>query len=143
TRPRPAKSFDDKGNVLLCGSFSKTLAPGYRVGWIAPGKYQEQVERRKFAYVVASPTPTQMAIAELLGEGGYDRHLRRLRTALALQSERYRNAIAEAFPAGTRVSKPTGGFVLWVELATGFDAIGLQRRALERGIAIAPGSIFS
>ena len=84
-----------------------------------------------------------MAIAELLGEGGYDRHLRRLRTALALQSERYRNAIAEAFPPGTRVSKPQGGFVLWVELATGFDAIALQRRALERGIAIAPGSIFS
>lgn len=143
TRPRPAKSFDDRGNVLLCGSFSKTLAPGYRVGWIAPGKYQEQVERRKFAHVVASPTPTQMAIAELLGEGGYDRHLRRLRTALALQSERYRNAIAEAFPPGTRVSKPQGGFVLWVELATGFDATTLQQRALERGIAIAPGSIFS
>jgi DNA-binding transcriptional MocR family regulator len=143
TRPRPAKTFDDRGNVLLCGSFSKTLCPGYRVGWIAAGRFQEAIERRKFAFVVASPTPTQMAIAELLGEGGYDRHLRRLRHALALQSERYRDAIAEAFPPGTRISHPQGGFVLWVELPPQSDAVAIQRRALERGIAVAPGTIFS
>ena len=143
TRPRPAKAFDDRGNVLLCGSFSKTLAPGYRVGWIAAGRFQEAIERRKFAHVVASPTPTQMAIAELLGEGGYDRHLRRLRRALALQSERYRDAIAEAFPPGTRISRPQGGFVLWVELAPSSDGVDIQQRAIERGIAVAPGSIFS
>ncbi|MBX3226930.1 MAG: PLP-dependent aminotransferase family protein [Labilithrix sp.] len=143
SRPRPAKAFDNRGNVLLCGSFSKTLAPGYRVGWIAPGRFQEAIERRKFAHVVASPSPTQMAIAEYLGEGGYERHLRRLRRVVAAQSERYRAAIAEAFPAGTRVSRPQGGFVLWVELATGFDANALFERALQRGIAVAPGSIFS
>lgn len=140
---RPAKAFDDRGNVLLCGSFSKTLAPGYRVGWIAPGRLQEAVERRKFAHVVASPSPTQMAIAEYLSEGGYERHLRRLRRALAVQSERYRAAIADAFPPGTRISRPQGRFVLWVELAPGFDAVDLQQRALERGVAVAPGSIFS
>src|SRR5262249_12223063 len=89
------------------------------------------------------PTPTQMAIAELLGEGGYDRHLRRLRHALALQSERYRDAIANAFPPGTRISHPQGGFVLWVELPPQSDAVAIQRRALERGIAVAPGTIFS
>jgi DNA-binding transcriptional MocR family regulator len=143
SRPRPAKAFDDRGNVLLCGSFSKTLAPGYRVGWIAPGRFQEAVERRKFAHVVASPSPTQMAIAEYLDEGGYERHLRRLRRILAVQSARYRAAIADVFPPGTRISRPQGGFVLWVELAAGFDAIDLQQRALERGIAVAPGSIFS
>lgn len=143
TRPRPAKAFDEHGLVLLCGSFSKTLAPGYRVGWLVPGRFQDAALRLKFAHTVASPTPTQMAIAEFLGEGGYDRHVRRLRRALAAQSERYREAIADAFPRGTRVSRPQGGFVLWVELPSGASAVELQRRALERGISIAPGPIFS
>jgi DNA-binding transcriptional MocR family regulator len=143
TRPRPAKAFDTEGNVLLCGSISKTLAPGYRVGWVAPGRYRDAVERLKFAHCVSSPTPTQMAVAELLAEGGYDRHVRKLRRVLAGQSERYREAIAQHFPAGTCVSRPQGGFVLWVELRDRSNAVDLQLRALDRGIAIAPGPIFS
>jgi DNA-binding transcriptional MocR family regulator len=168
TRPRPAKSFDTAGNVLLCGSVSKTLAPGYRVGWVAPGKYRDAVEKLKFAHSVSSPTPTQMAVAELLAEGGYDRHVRQLRRVLAAQSAQYREAIARSFPEGTRVSRPQGGFVVWVELAeargarsaeraehlggggrgeesgsTRVDAVDLQLRALDKGIAIAPGTIFS
>jgi DNA-binding transcriptional MocR family regulator len=147
TRPRAAKSFDTEGNVLLCGSISKTLAPGYRVGWVAPGKFRDAVEKLKFAYTVSSPTPTQMAVAEFLAEGGYDRHVRKLRRILAAQSSLYREAIAQHFPEGTRVSRPQGGFVVWVEMcAEGsgqVDAVDLQRRALDRGIAIAPGTIFS
>jgi DNA-binding transcriptional MocR family regulator len=143
TRPRPAKAFDKEGFVLLCGSVSKTLAPGYRVGWIAPGRYQDAVERLKFAHTVAAPSPTQMAIAEFLADGGYDRHVRRLRRVLAAQTERYRDAIASCFPAGTRVSRPQGGFFVWVELEANASAAVLQLRAIERGIAIAPGPIFS
>lgn len=147
TRPRPAKAFDTAGMVLLCGSVSKTLAPGYRVGWVVPGKYRDAVEKLKFANSVSSPTPTQMAVAEFLAEGGYDRHVRRLRRVLAAQSERYREAIAHHFPPGTRVSRPQGGFVIWVELAeengARADAVALQLRALDHGIAIAPGPIFS
>jgi len=143
TRPRPLKALDEDGRVLLVGSVSKTLAPGYRVGWIAPGRYQERVERLKFSQTLACPTLTQMAVAELLGSGGYDRHLRRLRTTLTGQVERYREAIIQSFPEGTRVSSPKGGFVLWVELPSGIDALALQERALERRVAIAPGPIFS
>lgn len=144
TRPRSAKAFDNDGLVILCGSVSKTLAPGYRVGWIAPGRFQEAVVRLKFAHTVASPSPTQMAIAELLAEGGYDRHLRRLRRALAAQSDRYREAVVAAFPKGTRVSAPQGGFVLWVEMPpSAITGVELQQKALEHGIAIAPGVIFS
>ena len=142
TRPRPAKAFDKDGWVLLCGSVSKTLAPGYRVGWVAPGRFQEAVERLKFAHTVASPSPTQMAVAELFAQGGYDRHVRKLRRVLGAQTERYREAIAQAFPAGTRVSAPQGGFVLWVELGKPI-AVALQLRAIDRGIAVAPGPIFS
>ena len=129
--------------MLLCGSISKTLAPGYRIGWVAPGRYRERVERLKFSATVATPTLTQMAVAEFLASGGYDRHLRRLRATLYRQVERMREAVAEYCPAQTRVSQPAGGFVLWVELPPGCDSLELQARALERKIAIAPGPIFS
>ncbi|HTJ81500.1 MAG TPA: PLP-dependent aminotransferase family protein, partial [Polyangiaceae bacterium] len=142
-RPRPAKAFDRKGHVLLCGSVSKTLAAGYRVGWIVPGRYREKVERLKFATTVATPTLLQMAVAEYLANGGYDRHLRTLRAHIAGEVRRYRQAVAGAFPEGTVVSEPLGGYVLWVELPGDIDAMELQARALERGVAIAPGPIFS
>jgi DNA-binding transcriptional MocR family regulator len=142
-RPRTAKSWDRRGLVMLCGSFSKTLAPGYRVGFIAPGRFRDKVEHLKFAQTVATPTLPQLAMADLLESGGYDRHLRQLRARLAAQVNRFREAVAEYFPPGTRVSRPQGGFVLWVELPPGASALTLHRRALERGISIAPGPIFS
>lgn len=143
TRPRPVKALDRNGRVLYCSSVSKTLAPGYRVGWVAAGRYQAVVERLKFTQSVASPTLMQMAVAEILASGVYDRHLRKLRRTLSGQVERMRDAIGRYFPAGTRVSAPRGGFVLWVEFPEGLDALALQARALEQGIAIAPGPIFS
>jgi DNA-binding transcriptional MocR family regulator len=143
-RPRPAKAFDRSGWVMHCSSFSKTLAPGYRVGWVIPGRFHERVEELKFAHTVASPTITQMAIAAYLDSGGYEQHLRRLRRAFASQVTDARAAVVRHFPPGTRVSNPTGGFLLWVELPEGSrSAIELQRAALERGISIAPGPIFS
>ena len=142
-RPRPAKAFDRKGLVMLCSSFSKTMAPGYRVGWTAPGRFREEVERLKFAQTVATATLPQMAVADFLENGGYDHHLRALRRRLAAQVQRVSEAIAEHFPPGTRVSRPTGGFVLWVEMPPGASALALHERALERGISVAPGSIFS
>jgi DNA-binding transcriptional MocR family regulator len=142
-RPRPAKAFDRDGGVMLCGSFSKTIAPGYRVGWCAPGRWRDQVERLKFAHTVATPTLPQMAIAEFLENGGYDHHLRQMRRRLAAQVDRFTDAVAGAFPEGTRISRPRGGFVLWVELPANIDALDLHARAYARGISIAPGPIFS
>lgn len=143
TRPRPAKAWDEGGRVLLCGSVSKTLAPGYRIGWLAAGRYSEAVRRLKFSSTVATPTLPQLAVAEFLASGGYDRHLRRLRAQLYAQVDRTREAVAAYFPQGTRVSAPTGGFVLWLELPSQVDAYALQAAALERKVAIAPGPIFS
>ena len=142
-RPRPAKAFDRHGLVMLCTSFSKTLAPGYRVGWVAPGRWRDAVERLKFAQTVGTPTLPQMAIADFLENGGYERHLRRLRRALADQVGRVSDAIAEHFPNGTRISRPRGGFLLWVEMPPGKNALDLHDRALARGVSIAPGPIFS
>jgi DNA-binding transcriptional MocR family regulator len=142
-RPRPAKAFDRHGLVMLCASFSKTLAPGYRVGYVAPGRYRDVVEKLKFAQSVATPTLPQMAVADFLENGGYERHLRRLRLALAEQVARVSEAIAEHFPAGTRISRPRGGFLLWVEMPAGKSALDLHDRALARGVSVAPGPIFS
>jgi DNA-binding transcriptional MocR family regulator len=142
-RPRAAKAWDKEGWVMLCGSFSKTLAPGWRVGWMAPGRFSEQVELLKFAQTVATPTLLQMAIAEFLQAGGYDRHLRTLRRALAGQMERMRETLSQVLPEGTRITRPEGGTLLWVQMPEGVDALALHAEALERGIAVAPGPIFS
>jgi DNA-binding transcriptional MocR family regulator len=142
-RPRPAKAFDKQGLVMLCGSFSKTLAPGYRVGYALPGRFRDRVERLKFAQTVGTATLPQMAIADFLENGGYERHLRRLRRALAEQVARTSDAIAACFPPGTRISRPRGGYVLWVEMPPGKSVLALHARALERKISIAPGPIFS
>jgi len=141
--PRPAKVFDKRGLVMWCGSFSKTLSPGLRVGWVAPGRFGDAIERLKFAHTVATASLPQLAVAAFLEGGGFDRHLRRMRRALAAQVTQVREAVALHFPAGTRVSNPRGGYVLWVELPDRADALDLHARALAHGISIAPGPIFS
>jgi DNA-binding transcriptional MocR family regulator len=142
-RPRAVKAFDETGNVLLCSSFSKTLAPGYRIGWAIPGRHTREVERLKFSSAVATATPTQMAVAAFLESGGFDRYLRRLRRTYQELVRRMTAAVAEHFPEGTRVPRPRGGHVLWIELPEGADSLKLHEDALAAGISIAPGPIFS
>ena len=143
SRPRAAKAYDKQGLVLLCASFSKTLAPGYRVGWTAPGRFRPQVESLKFTSSMATVTAPQMAVADFLQSGGYDRYLRKLRRALSSQVQQMSAAVARHFPAGTKVTRPEGGYVLWVELPRSIDSLELHRRALAKKISIAPGPIFS
>lgn len=142
-RPKTVKSFDEKGLVLLCSSFSKTLAPGYRIGWIAPGRFYEKVFRLKQMGSNGTSNPPQMAIAAFLQTGKYDKHLRTLRAALSGQVQLTAEAVAKYFPAGTRISRPVGGTVLWVELPEHIDSLLLYRRALQENIGIIPGLVFS
>jgi len=142
-RPKTAKSFDREGLVLLCNSFSKVLAPGFRVGWIQAGRFQPQVEKLKFITTIASPSLPQRAVAGFIQSGGYDRYLRKLRAAFADQVQRVSQAIGRYFPAGTKVSRPAGGYVLWIELPDKTDAAKLYRNALAQNISILPGVIFS
>ncbi len=143
TRPLPLKAFDREGLVLYCSSFSKCLAPGYRVGWAMAGRFSHLVHKLKMMSSLATSVPSQLAIAEYLEEGGYDRHLRQLRHALAESLAQLRGLVLRHFPKGTRVSRPDGGYFLWVQLPDGVDTLLLHRQALAHGISIAPGALFS
>jgi DNA-binding transcriptional MocR family regulator len=129
--------------VIQCGSFSKCLAPGYRIGWVVPGKFKESVIRIKRMNNVSTNTLAQSAIANFLANGRYELHLRHLRKALHTQCLKYVQAVGEHFPEGTRISRPQGGFALWLELDKKIDSYKLHKRALKLGIGIAPGQIFS
>jgi DNA-binding transcriptional MocR family regulator len=142
-RPGTAKSFDRKGLVLLCASISKILCPGFRLGWVAAGRFRAEVERLKLVTNVSTSPLPQLVIAEFLDSGGYDRHLTRLRTTLAGQVDFVRQAVAKYFPDGTRVSRPAGGYMLWVELPASVDALKLYRAALAEHISVLPGTIFT
>ncbi|WP_221029568.1 PLP-dependent aminotransferase family protein [Actomonas aquatica] len=142
-RPKPLKAWDTDGRVLLCSSFGKTLAPALRVGWCAPGRYLERVRRLKFTNTVGTPVILQKTLSDFLRNGGYDHHLRSIRRAYREQVQRFSTAIVSAFGAGTRISRPQGGFVLWVELPAGVDTVRLHQDALRHRINIAPGPLFS
>ena len=142
-RPPPAKSFDREGLVMHCSSFSKSLAPGYRIGWVAAGRQARRIARDKLTTTLNTNVPAQLALARYLQRGGFDRHLRRLRATLATQQAAYLAAVARHFPRGTRVTRPAGGYFLWLELAAGSDALAIQQAAAALGISIAPGPMFS
>lgn len=142
-RPINAKSFETKGLVMLCSSVSKSLAPGYRVGWTAAGKFKEVVEQTQLVSTLSPPALQQMAVAEFMHNGSYDRHLNRLRNCFAEQVKSVSMAITEYFPADTGITRPQGGFVLWVELLKNIDSAELQKKAFAEHISINPGTLFS
>lgn len=142
-RPRAVKSYDTSGRVLYCGSFSKTLSPGLRVGWVSAGRHSARVMQLKLVTSVASATLPQLTVAAFLHSGGYERHLKKLRQAYRENVESMSWAVSRHFPSGTKLSRPTGGHVLWVELADGVSSLDLYREACQRGVSIAPGSLFS
>ena len=143
SRPSLTKSFDKKGLVLLCSSFSKDISPALRVGWVAGGRYYDEIKWLKFTNNVAASSLQQMVIARFLESGKYDHHLRRLRKAYATNVAMMSQAVVNYFPDGTRVTRPSGGFVQWVQLPESIDSLDLYKDALESGIAITPGTIYS
>jgi DNA-binding transcriptional MocR family regulator len=143
SHPTALKSYDRKGLVLHCSSFSKSLTANYRIGWALPGRYTAQVEKLKFLNTLTTPTLPQMAIADYLQHDGYDRHLRKVRKGYEQRARMMAAAVLRFFPEGTRVSEPQGGYVLWVEMPPAVDAMKLYALALERKITVGPGHMFS
>lgn len=142
-RPLVAKAFDTKGLVMLCSSFSKDISPALRVGWVAPGRYRSELEWLKFTNSTAVATLSQMVVAEFLESGGYDHHLRSIRREYANNVNLLSQAVTRYFPPETRVTRPTGGFVLWVQLPENVDSLEIYKLALKNNITITPGYLFS
>lgn len=147
TRPRACRSFDEgpasNSLVMVCGGFSKTVAPSLRIGWCAPGKWTKEVTRMKAWLNIAAPMLPQLALAQFMEEGGYERHLRKVTTIYRRQVDRMSELVAEHFPRETRITRPQGGFLLWVELPEHVDSVDLHNRAMLSGISICPGVVFS
>ncbi len=141
--PLCSKALDDDGLVMHVSSFAKCLAPGYRIGWVAAGRYVEQIRRQKLTSSLATSVPIQIGLANYLKQGGYDKHLRQLRQTLAAQAAAMLASVERNFPAGTRVTRPQGGYFLWLELPAGVDALAVHQQALAYGISTAPGPTFS
>jgi DNA-binding transcriptional MocR family regulator len=143
TYPLPAIAFDTKGLVMHCSSFSKTLAPGYRIGWVAAGRFADKVQRLKLMTTLSASIPAQAGIADYLQHGGYDKHLRKLRSALRSQLAEMDTALQRWMPDDSQWTRPSGGYFLWVRLPARVEAMQLHRLAIENGISIAPGPVFS
>ena len=142
-RPTCCKSYDQSGLVLWCGSISKTLAPGYRVGWIAAGKFKDKVIEMKRRHSIAGISITQEVVASFLETGRYEHHLRKLRQTLHSNSLNYAKTIGEYFPEGTLASRPQGGSAVWVELPPNHSSLNLYKIAFQQKISFAPGGMFS
>ena len=143
SRPKAIKAWDQDGRVLLCSSISKTLDPGLRIGWVLPGRYRKQVQHLKLVTSMATATLPQLAVAAYLEHGGYDKHLRTVRSNYRRNRDLCMEAIARNFPAETRATHPEGGFLSWVELPAQCDSLSLYRQAMAQNITIAPGPLFS
>ncbi len=142
-RPGTFKGLDHKGMVLYCSSFSKSLAPGLRTGWTAPGSFYDTVLRIKLNTAIASPAIGHSTVARFIRTGAYDRHLRQYRRHLKNQASAMAMAIAKYFPPNTRISFPRGGMFIWVELNPGVDSLKVYQKAYEKKISILPGIICS
>ena len=143
SRPKPCKAFDEEGIVMWCGSVSKTLAPGYRVGWVAPGKFKDKMIRKKLLHTISNPPLFQEVIADFMEHGRYEHHLRSLRNTLYNNYLQFQLCIEKHFPENTKISKPQGGFVLWLELDPKIDTAVLFDIAIEQKIGFAPGRMFT
>ena len=140
---RAAKAFDRTGNVMLCGSFSKTVSPGLKAGWVEPARWTDRVRILKFVSSGGQNELAELTIAELLESGGYERSLRQLRRRFEAHVNAAREVIAETFPRGTRVTQPSGGYIIWIEMPQACSSVALFERVLQHGITIAPGPMFS
>ncbi|MFU7708808.1 PLP-dependent aminotransferase family protein [Aeromonas veronii] len=142
-RPKPIRHWDQRGDSLLCSSFSKCLAPGFRVGWVVAGPHAERVQRLQLMSTLSTNVPSQLALAEMLRQGGVDAHFRRLRHTLAQRQQQMRAALLRLLPGEVRISSPDGGYFLWLEFPAHLDSRALHTQALGSGFSVAPGALFS
>lgn len=139
----PLKALDRTDSVIYCSSVSKTLAPGWRIGWVVGGKHHANITRKRLDGALAGSPVIEAALADFLLSGDHDRHLRRLRQRVSAAVQAIAGRVAATFPDGTRFSLPDAGYLLWIDLPEHVDALAVHRRAADVGIGISPGHLFS
>ena len=143
SRPKPCKYFDEEGLVMWCGSFTKVLAPSFRLGWVEPGRYKDKILKQKLIQTISQPAIYQEAVSKFLQIGRYDHHLNSFRKKLYSNYINFRNSIEAHFPENTKMSQPEGGFVLWLEMDPKIDSTLLYDYALRQKLSFAPGRMFT
>ncbi|OJJ16596.1 hypothetical protein BKI52_32290 [marine bacterium AO1-C] len=142
-RPSTIKRYDQDGWVMYCNSFSKTVAPGYRVGYCLPGRFKAEVFRQKRIHSITTSSIAQFVLSDFLQKGRYGYHLKKLRNYLHFNMIKYEECIMDNFPAQTFFSTPQGGYVLWIGFDQSIDTYELYQQSLVSNIVIIPGQVFS
>ncbi len=139
----PLAALDDDGVVIHLGTFSKTLAPGMRLGWlVGPRELVRACTIAKQAADLHTATLAQRAAAALLARFDYDAHLARLRVVYGERCAAMLGALARHLPPGTRWTRPDGGLFIWAQLPGGVSADEIFAEALREKVAFVPGSAF-
>jgi DNA-binding transcriptional MocR family regulator len=131
------------GGVIYLGSFSKTFAPGLRVGWVlAPHSVREKLVLANESAVLCPPTFNQIAVAEYLATQPWQEHVKGYREIYRERRDTILDALAGAMPDGCTWTHPTGGFFVWLTLPDGLDSRALLPRAIQNRVAFVPGTGF-
>lgn len=141
--PSTCKQYDETGEVIYCSTFSKTLVPGFRVGYVAGGKYTEAIAKTQLYHTISANSLTHSVVAKFLETGSYDRYLNQLRKILQSNLAKFSEAIKKYFPAGTKLVKPRGGSCLWIQLDECINTLALFEICEEKGVRFVPGRLFS
>ncbi|MCV6590427.1 MAG: PLP-dependent aminotransferase family protein [Marinobacterium sp.] len=142
TTPSPLKALDHNDRVILCGSVSKSLSRDLRLGWIVAGRWQQKIEQIKLVNMLAGNRFIEQGVADFIADGGYDRHLRRLRLQLQDQRDQLVQMLSE-WSLPVRISQPEGGLCLWLELPESVDTLAVYQQARHAGVVITPGALFT
>ena len=140
--PDPLKSLDTDNRVILCSSFSKSLSRDLRLGWICGARWHKHILHLKLVTQLATSRYLQQGVADYMADGSFSTHLRRQRDELRNNRDRL-IASLQAWSPELRVSAPQGGLSVWVELPGAIDTLASYPKALEQGVVITPGPLFS
>jgi 2-aminoadipate transaminase len=142
-RVRRAIRADDADNVFYLGSFSKTFAPGLRVGWVlAPHAVREKLVLANEAATLNPPVFNQMLISRYLAKYDWQNQIKAYRLTYAERRDATLSVLEANMPAGTTWTHPDGGFYVWVTLPEGFDTAAMLPRAVTARVAYVPGTAF-
>jgi len=142
-KPKPLKASDKTDSVLLCGSYSKSLCPGYRVGWVVNARFNDAIQKLQLLSTLSSSAPVQLGVTHFLTHESYDNHLRKLRKCLLERKARFIEIIKQYFPHSIKIEDPAGGYFIWIRFNSGFDSQQLHQLAIAQGISVASGDLFS